>query len=127
MYYVSVPSSEPERSNWIAAIEQRQSFNYHLHTFHVCSLHFKTVELIIQGRRKLIAKGAVPSIFYNDDSMNNLHQTVEADSNHIIVENNNIEAMWNGGDLFECHDDEHQQSEWEFSYEEQAESPTNSE
>lgn len=87
-YIQSVPSCQPDRSNWITAIEQYQPFDYYVQTFHVCSLHFKTNDLLIRGLRRTIAKGAVPSIFGNDNAADNLHQNTELNSN----QNQTVEA-----------------------------------
>lgn len=124
MFIFSVPLSQPDRNSWISAIEQHQTFDYYIQKFSVCSLHFKPDALMIRGKRTLIVKGAVPSIFDNYIAEDNLLQNVDLSSNETIMENNNVEPEWNfSASSFGFSDDEQQRSH--LGVEEQSEAHIN--
>lgn len=56
---------QPERNNWIQAIQDHQEFDDTIPRFIVCSLHFNTTDIAISGKRKTISAGKIPSIFPN--------------------------------------------------------------
>lgn len=66
----SVPLNGPNRNKWIQAIEQNQPFVY-VPTYYVCSLHFSQEDIIINGNRKNVVPGKVPSIFPNSKNFRN--------------------------------------------------------
>lgn len=86
-----------------------------MHTFHVCSLHFKCTDLIIRGNRKTIVKGGLPSIF----------QCIELDLNGNVGESTNDELGLDLGATY--FDDEQQQPELLVGCGEQTELHTNME
>lgn len=66
----SVPLNGPNRNKWIQAIEQYQPF-VHVPTYYVCSLHFSQEDIKINGNRKNVVPGRVPSIFPNSKNFRN--------------------------------------------------------
>lgn len=111
-----MPSFEPDRSCWINAIEQHQEFDYYVHTYLVCSLHFKPSDLTILGKRKILKKGTVPTIFQNQDQAINIQQGYVESS----MEKNNNESNWDFG-FFDFENNDEQESEFDLRDEQQLE------
>lgn len=89
-----MPLSEPNRGKWISAIEQIQTFDYVVQTFHICSRHFLPCDIKTIGKRKTVISGRVPIIFTdsndsNDTNNEDLH--VEIRTN--IELNSNIQTL----------------------------------
>lgn len=87
MHFFSVPFDEPYRSLWINAIENIQQFDHSKSNYHVCSLHFLDEDLYVNGKRKTVIRGRIPSIFLcqNQHKLPNSLNLVE----EVVIENLN--------------------------------------
>lgn len=63
----SVPLNEPSRSKWIQSIEKYQIFDHVIQTYHVCSLHFSPEDIITTGKRNMVVRGRIPTIFPSNE------------------------------------------------------------
>lgn len=59
-YFTRMPLKGQMRENWIQSIERHQKLHEGFTYIHVCSLHFKSEDIL---PTKDLKKGAVPSIF----------------------------------------------------------------
>lgn len=59
----SVPHDPPIRQQWIQQIRRHQTFDDTPISYPVCSLHFKSDEILRNGKRTILKKGSVPTIF----------------------------------------------------------------
>lgn len=119
-----MPSIQPDRSRWIAAIEQHQPFDYYVHTYFICSKHFEPSDLMIRGKGKTVIKGKVPSIFQVQDPESNIYQGIELECGKNGIENNNDENDWSLG-FFDFADTDEQQTESDLSNDQQPEAQLN--
>lgn len=86
----SVPLNGPNRNKWIKAIEQYQPFVY-VPSYYVCSLHFSQEDIKINGNRKNVVPGRVPSIFPNSKNFRNFD--AKSDSANSLQTTINCETM----------------------------------
>lgn len=90
-----MPSFQPDRDLWIAAIEKYQPFDYHVQTYFICSLHFERSHIKVQARRKTVVPGKLPSIFPNNVATDNIRPDVEVVHDNdtcCVSENNNADV-----------------------------------
>lgn len=90
----SVPHCQDIRSQWIRAIERHQQFEYHIQTFTVCSLHFRSDDLKAHGKRRVVKRGRIPSIFPSEDGIpleDPCNTSYELDEGENVWEFGNIE------------------------------------
>lgn len=114
-----MPSIQPERSKWIAAIENYQEFDYSVQNYYICSLHFEPSDITSHGKRRTVIKGKLPSIFPRSISTDNIHTGVDTEldsSSSCGLETQNTETHelapeWIFGELSLEFDDDEQQSQ----------------
>lgn len=61
--YCSLPNDNDLRLKWVDQIRRHQAFDVATSTYSICELHFKQTDVFVSGKRKLLIKGAVPTIF----------------------------------------------------------------
>lgn len=120
-----MPFSQPARSQWINAIESHQQFDYHVQKYYICSLHFAPGNLNIHGKKKIVLKGRVPSIFPHQDAANDVDPNLNIDpsseqeyeqQSEMLSSNqdtaNDVDPNWDFGGLieFECDEQRFEQS-----------------
>lgn len=59
----SVPLDPSLRKKWIHQISKHQEFDEIPTTYPVCALHFEPLVIHQRGKRKILQKGALPTIF----------------------------------------------------------------
>lgn len=69
-----MPHVQPYRDQWIQAIERFQEFDHQILSYHVCSLHFSSNDIVRHSKKQSVRRGRVPSIFPNIKSLT--HQDV---------------------------------------------------
>lgn len=61
--FLRVPLESSLRAKWVHQISKHQEFDYIPVNYPDCTLHFDQSEIIQQGKRTTIQKGALPTIF----------------------------------------------------------------
>lgn len=63
MVFFSVPSDKERKDAWVAEIEKFQEFDHYVSKFYLCESHFAEGTITKTGRRAILQRNALPTIF----------------------------------------------------------------
>lgn len=83
-----MPFKQPDRSKWIQAIEEVQTFDEIVQTYYICEFHFSPDDIVKRGKKKCILPNRVPSIFANNAEIDDTLQCSDENGNLASIEVN---------------------------------------